>query len=136
MLVTRWVSGEKKSWEVPVQLPKDLLSRRDAVAVKFFDDGGALPETLTSELSFAELPRPTFAFNWQVVDQCGACNGDGLIERGEQVDLVVDVTNTGTGKALASYAQIKNAADENISVRALLEGVNFYKQVLLNLSQL
>ncbi|MBI3184589.1 MAG: PDZ domain-containing protein [Myxococcales bacterium] len=108
--------GEKKSWTVPVKLPKDLVSRRDDVTVKFFDDGGQLPDTLVSELNFAELPRPAFSFGYQVLDGCESCNGDGSVQRGEQLELLLDVTNTGSGKALDSFAQIKNAADQNIFI--------------------
>ncbi|SET32088.1 MXAN_5808 family serine peptidase [Stigmatella erecta] len=108
--------GEKKSWKVKVRLPKDLTSRRDDVTVKFFDDQGALPKTLVSELSFVELPRPSFSFNWQVLDSCQTCNGDGMAQRGESVTLALDVTNTGTGTALDSFAQIKNAGDANVFI--------------------
>ncbi len=108
--------GQKRTWKVPVRLPKDLTSRRDAVTVKFFDDQGELAETILSELNFVELPRPTFAFNWQIQDDCQACNGDGVVQRGEQVTLLVDVTNTGKGAALETFAQIKNGADENIFI--------------------
>ncbi len=108
--------GEKRSWKVPVKLPKDMTSRRDEVTVKFFDDNGPLPETLTTELNFVELPRPVFAYSWQVIDNCSHCNGDGQVQRGEEVELVIDVKNTGAGKALDSFAQIKNAADQNIFI--------------------
>ncbi|RKG74724.1 PDZ domain-containing protein [Corallococcus exercitus] len=108
--------GEKKSWKVQVRLPKDLTSRRDDVKVKLFDDNGPLRDTLVSELSFVELPRPTFAFNWQVVDDCAECNGDGVVQRGEDVTVVMDVTNTGVGPALDSFAQIKNGGDANIFI--------------------
>jgi carboxyl-terminal processing protease len=84
--------------------------------VKFVDDHGPLPETLTSELNFTELPRPAFAFDWQVIDDCASCNGDGIIQRGEDVTLLLDVTNTGSGPALDSFAQIKNGADANIFI--------------------
>ncbi|MCE9667341.1 S41 family peptidase [Myxococcus stipitatus] len=108
--------GEKKSWKVKVRLPKDLTSRRDDVTVRFFDDHGALPETRVSELNFAELPRPAFAFNWQVVDDCAACNGDGAVQRGESVAVLLDVTNVGAGTALDSFTQIKNGGDANIFI--------------------
>ena len=108
--------GEKKSWTVKVRLPKDMMSRRDDVTVKFFDDQGALPTTLMSEVTFAELPRPAFAFNWQVIDSCKECNGDGVAQRGEELTLLVDVTNTGKGTALDSFAQIKNAGDPNVFI--------------------
>ncbi|XXF76653.1 MXAN_5808 family serine peptidase [Myxococcaceae bacterium GXIMD 01537] len=108
--------GEKKSWKVHVRMPKDLTSRRDDVTVKLVDDHGALPEKLVSEINFVELPRPAFAFDWQVLDDCESCNGDGVIQRGEDVTLLLDVTNTGTGPALDSFAQIKNGADANIFI--------------------
>ncbi|MHB8878695.1 MAG: MXAN_5808 family serine peptidase, partial [Myxococcaceae bacterium] len=56
------------------------------------------------------------AFTWQVNDSCAACNGDGQAQRGEVVELLLDVTNVGKGKALDSFAQIKNAADQNIFI--------------------
>jgi len=109
-------SGEKKSWKVQLKMPKDITSRRDEVTVKFYDDHGALPETLVSELNFAEIPRPAFAFDWQVIDDCTQCNGDGMVQRGEHVSLLLDVKNVGSGKALDAFAQIKNAADQNIFI--------------------
>ncbi|HYO53112.1 MXAN_5808 family serine peptidase [Archangium sp.] len=115
-LIGSLAPGEKKTWKVKVKLPKDLTSRRDEVTVKFFDDNGALPTTLVSELNFTELPRPAFAFNWQVVDECESCNRDGVAQRGEDITLVMDVTNTGKGKALESFAQIKNLGDPNIFI--------------------
>ena len=108
--------GEKKTWKVQVKLPKDLTSRRDDVTVKFVDDNGPLPKTLVSEVSFLELPRPAFAFNWQVLDDCATCNGDGVAQCGEDLTLVLDVTNIGTGMALDSFATIKNAGDPNVFI--------------------
>ncbi|WP_224243937.1 MXAN_5808 family serine peptidase [Hyalangium gracile] len=108
--------GEKKTWKVPVKLPKDLTSRRDDVTVKFFDDSGALNKTLVSEVGFLELPRPAFAFNWQVLDDCSGCNGDGVAQLGEDITVVLDVTNVGTGVAMDSFAQIKNAGDPNVFI--------------------
>jgi carboxyl-terminal processing protease len=67
-------------------------------------------------MNFAELPRPAFAFDWQVIDECEGCNGDGVIQRGEAVTLLLDVTNTGSGPALDSFATIKNGADANVFI--------------------
>jgi carboxyl-terminal processing protease len=108
--------GDRRSWRVPIKMPKDLTSRRDEVKVKFFADSDLLPEQLVSDLTFVELPRPAFAFNWQVIDDCAQCNGDGLVQRGEEIQLLIDVKNIGTGKALDSFASIKNAADQNIFI--------------------
>lgn len=108
--------GEKGTWTVPVKLPKDLISRRDGVTMKLFVDEGQVHQELVSELSFVELPRPAFAFNYQLIDTCSSCNGDGQAQRGEEVEMLLDVTNTGNGKALDTFAQIKNAADQNIFI--------------------
>ena len=108
--------GEKKSWKAQLKLPKDITSRRDSVMIRFFDDHGALPETVEAELNFVEIPRPAFAFDWQVVDDCTQCNGDGMVQRGERINLLLDVKNVGPGKALDTFAQIKNAADQNIFI--------------------
>jgi carboxyl-terminal processing protease len=108
--------GEKKSWGVTVKTPKDLGSRRDGVTLKLQDDSGFLMETMAGELNFVELPRPRFAYTWSLVDSCDTCNGDGQVQRGEDVYLLVDVTNVGTGKALDTFASIRNAADANIFI--------------------
>ena len=108
--------GEKRTWTVPVKLPKDLTSRRDGVTVKFQDDQGELPDTVVAEINFAELARPAFAFNTQVLDDCAACNGDGVLQRGEEVTLVLDVTNVGSGKALDTFASVKNLSDQNVFI--------------------
>ncbi|KFE59524.1 Carboxyl-terminal protease precursor [Hyalangium minutum] len=109
--------GEKKTWKVQVKLPKDMTSRRDDVTVKFMDDNGLLPKTLVSELGFLELPRPSFAFNWQVLDDCATCNGDGVAQFGEDITVALDVTNVGNGVAMNSFATIKNAGDPNVFIK-------------------
>ena len=51
-----------------------------------------------------------------MIDDCQGCNGDGIIQRGEEITLLVDVTNTGTGKALDTFTSIKNASDQNVFI--------------------
>jgi len=109
-------SGEKKSWSVQVKLPKDLTSRRDGITVHFQDDSGVLTETVVGELNFVELPRPSFAFNYQLLDDGQGGNGDGVAQRGEELTLLVDVTNVGTGKALDTFTSIKNESDQNVFI--------------------
>lgn len=108
--------GEKRSWTVNVKLPKDLISRRDGVTVKFQDDSGVLQEQVAGELNFVELARPKFAYSWQLLDECQACNLDGQAQRGETLTLLLDVTNVGTGKAMDTFSVIRNAGDPNIFI--------------------
>lgn len=109
--------GEKRSWTVSVKLPKDLISRRDGITVKFQDDSAeVLQETVAGELNFVELARPRFAYSYQLIDDCQGCNEDGQAQRGETVSLLLDVTNVGTGKALDTFTIIRNAGDPNIFI--------------------
>jgi carboxyl-terminal processing protease len=111
--------GQKRSWKVPVWLPLNLSSRRDAVTVRLQDDSGMLSPSVTAELNLVESPRPTFALRWQVEDRCTACNGDGRVHPGETVNLRVDLTNTGAGKAVGMHARLKTPL-ENDPVEAVL----------------
>lgn len=108
--------GEKKTWTVNVKLPKEMLSRRDDVTLKFFDESRTRLEELKGEIRVVELPRPAFAYSWQVIDKCEKCNGDGIAQLGETVELALEVKNIGTGKAYETVASLKNKADENISL--------------------
>lgn len=108
--------GERKTWTVNVKIPKDLASRRDGVTVKLQDDSGVLTESTAGELTIVEIPRPQFAFTWSIVDDCATCNGDGLVQRGEDVGVILDVTNVGTGKAMDVFSSVRNASDANIFI--------------------
>ncbi|MGV3623983.1 MAG: peptidase S41, partial [Archangium sp.] len=109
--------GEKKTWTVNVKIPKDLASRRDGVTVKLQDDSGnVIGESAAGELTIVEIARPQFAFTWSIVDDCSQCNGDGLVQRGENVGVILDVTNVGTGKAMDVFSSVRNASDLNIFI--------------------
>jgi carboxyl-terminal processing protease len=108
--------GEKKTWTVNVKLAKEMVSRRDDVTLNFFDDEGDKLENLKGEVNVVELPRPLFAYSWQIVDKCETCNGDGLAQPGETVELAVEVKNLGAGKAFDLLGSLKNKGDEKISL--------------------
>ena len=98
--------GETRSWTVPVRVPKDEDERSDDVTVTLHADGDS-ERTLASTvlmLPTHALPRPHFTYAWQLDDSKGG-NGDGRMQRGEQVDIVVHVTNAGDGPVLESLAK-------------------------------
>jgi carboxyl-terminal processing protease len=108
--------AEKKSWTVNVKLPKEMVSRRDDVTLKFFDAENDKLDDLKGEVNVVELPRPSFAYTWQIVDRCEACNGDGLAQPGETVELAVELKNNGVGKAYEVLGSLKNKGDEHLSL--------------------
>jgi carboxyl-terminal processing protease len=108
--------GEKRSWTVPVKLPKGLDTRRDEIQLHFEDEGGKAPADVTTTLALIEVPRPSFAFTVGVDDR-QAGNGDGLVQRGESFNLRIDVRNTGTGTSgEKTYVMLKNEGDEKLFI--------------------
>ncbi|WP_373044646.1 MXAN_5808 family serine peptidase [Vulgatibacter sp.] len=114
-LIGALAPGQQKSWSVEVELPKDLASRRDAVVVKFEDASGEKLQELHAELDIVEVPKPRFAFTWQVIDKEG--DGDGMPDPGEKLTLALDVKNVGPGASSdVTYASIKNKGNEKIFI--------------------
>ena len=106
--------GEKRSWTVPVKIPRYMPSRRDDVTLKWDDDAGDTIDDQHAETDIAELPRPAFAWSSQVVGKDG---GDGLLHKGDTFELVVDVKNQGAGQAYDAYAALHNLAEDKINVK-------------------
>jgi carboxyl-terminal processing protease len=104
--------GEKRSWSVPVKLPKSFDSRRDEVTLHFEAAGGKAPPDVRTTFAVVELPKPVFAFTAQVDDAKGG-NGDGLPQRGESFTIRIDVRNEGTGASgEKTFVSLKNLGDE------------------------
>ncbi len=109
--------GEKRSWTVPLKLPKGLDSRRDDVTLHFEEDSGRAPPDVKTSLDVVELAKPVFAFSAQVEDDATG-NGDGLVERGEEIGLRVDVKNEGAGTSGdKTFVSLKNLGDEKIFIK-------------------
>ncbi|MHB1844563.1 MAG: MXAN_5808 family serine peptidase [Deltaproteobacteria bacterium] len=107
--------GETRSWTVPVKLPKDMISRRDEVTVKFQEEHDRAPADRKTEVATAQLPRPAFAFSWQAMAPHGP--QDGMAHVGQDLVVTVDVKNEGVGKSLSSFASLKDLGDEKIFIK-------------------
>ena len=106
--------GEKRTWMVPIKIPRYMPSRRDDVTLKWEDDTGDQLEEARAETDIAELPRPAFAWSYQIVGT------DGLLhkgEKGETAEIIVDVKNVGTGTAFDAYAALRNLSEDRINVK-------------------
>jgi carboxyl-terminal processing protease len=109
--------GERRSWSVPVKIPKGMDTRRDEVTLHFEDDAGKAPPDVATSFGIVEIAKPVFAFSVQLDDRAGG-NGDGLAQRGETFTVRVDVRNAGTGTAgEKTYVSLKNLGDEKLFIK-------------------
>jgi len=109
--------GQKKTWTVPLKVPRGMDSRVDNVSFHLEDEAGhALPEVAT-HFEVVEQPKPLFAFSVQVDDEA-AGDGNGLVERGEELSLRIDVHNSGPGASgEKTFVSLKNLADEKVFIK-------------------
>jgi carboxyl-terminal processing protease len=103
--------GEKRTWTVPVKIPRYMPSRRDDVTLRWEDEAGDQLEEARAETDIAELPRPAFAWSYQIA------GNDGLLHKGETAEIIVDVKNIGTGQAYDAYAALRNLSEDRINVK-------------------
>jgi len=109
--------GESRSWSVEVPVALRALSRTDAVTFDLSDALGAGRPAATVRADVVGLPRPLFAYGFQIIDAIdGSAGGDGIVQQGERVRLRVDVKNTGAGSALDSWTTIKNLSGVGVFI--------------------
>ncbi|HEY1100811.1 MAG TPA: MXAN_5808 family serine peptidase, partial [Myxococcota bacterium] len=110
--------GETRRATVDVKLPKELQGRNDLVRVAVADDF----KTYTSvdvPVVIEGLDRPRFSYGMFVDDGVGKDtngNGDGLLQLGENVALVVGIKNTGKGAAAEPTAMLKNLGGPEVFI--------------------
>ncbi|MBM4321535.1 MAG: hypothetical protein FJ125_16720, partial [Deltaproteobacteria bacterium] len=110
----RILPGEERSWEVPMEMGKPEESRTDVVTLALYSaDGASSLEEGSILLETEEQKRPHFAYAWQLIDEKGG-NGDGLIQRGEKMEMRVHISNNGPGKAQDVQTTIANQSGEGL----------------------
>lgn len=95
------------------RIPKDALSRNDGIAIRFEEARGRAPAAAELRVGVKALERPTFAYSYQIVDNKKG-NGDGRIQKGEEVTMYLTVTNVGRGRAFETQANLRNLSGDGI----------------------
>jgi carboxyl-terminal processing protease len=103
--------GESRTWSVTVKLPKSALTRRDDVTLNFAGEG-AVPPPAILKVGVEQLPRPRFAMHWRVDDRATG-NGDGLLQAGEEAEIVVTAQNVGEGQAYGLVGTLRDDPGED-----------------------
>ena len=84
--------GSTKSYSTTIEIPKNSLDREDEISIKFEELNSRNPKDIKFNIVTEALLRPLFAYSYQILDtvkNSSKNNGDGLIQTGEDIDLLV-----------------------------------------------
>jgi carboxyl-terminal processing protease len=110
--------GETKNYDLMVKVPKGTLTRTDVLRASVFAQGPLKANVAEMSLNVAGKARPLFAFTYQTLDDIQG-NGDGRVQPGEKVHLLVRVKNIGAGPAIKTDAILRNGpGQEGILISA------------------
>ena len=98
------------------KIPMDAHSRSDGVRIHFDAAGGHTPASAEIRPTIEALPRPLFQYAYQIADDIKG-NGDGLIQRGEQVSVYLTVSNAGPGRSYETQANLANRSGDGVLLR-------------------
>lgn len=112
--------GTTKSYSTTVEIPKNSLDREDEVSIKFEELNHHSPKDIKLNIITEALPRPLFAYSYQILDNeknSSNNNGDGLIQTGEDIELLVFVKNVGEGPAEKNVITLKNLSNKEVFIK-------------------
>lgn len=98
------------------RLPAYISDRADGIRIEFQEAHGHAPETAELRTQVRALERPQFAYSLQASDVAGG-NGDGEIQRGEEVKLFLRVRNVGKGATREVEANLGNESGSGVLLR-------------------
>lgn len=117
--------GETRTWtttlgvcrmedeERACRIPRDIADRADGVVIEFEEAHGHVPDPVEVRTIIEALPEPRFAYGIQVADDVSG-NGDGEVQRGEQVTVYLTVKNLGPGRTYEVQANLSNRSGRGV----------------------
>jgi carboxyl-terminal processing protease len=99
--------GESRSWTAKVEVAPSALDRVDEMKISFEGDGKSEVPTLTTKVAVGSLPLTHFALRYELDDQLYG-NGDGLLNPGEEVELLLSYKNNGKGTSIELVGHLSN----------------------------
>ncbi|MBT8463792.1 MAG: PDZ domain-containing protein [Myxococcales bacterium] len=124
MVFGKVLPGETRSWvttlgvcstedqERVCRIPRSMNDRADAMLVEFEEAHGHVPEPVEVRTVIRALRQPRFSYGLQIADLNG--NGDGRVQRGEQVSLYVTVKNTSDVDSFEVQANLQNKSGTGV----------------------
>ena len=111
-------SGMTKTSSKTIKIPQNFLSRKDELLIKFSEFNEHAPEDIKSAISIDALPKPVFSYSYQIIDEGDGLtgNGDGIIQKGEVVDLVFLVKNIGKGASEKNIIALRDLNHKEVFI--------------------
>ncbi|MHC4197328.1 MAG: hypothetical protein ACYSRP_05375, partial [Planctomycetota bacterium] len=112
-------AGATKSYSNEIEIPKSALDRNDEFIIKFTELNGNIPKDIHGNLVTEAQKRPQFAYSYQITESDSdgsALNDDGLIQKGERINLLVTVKNVGEGKSTKNVLTLRELSDKEVFV--------------------
>ena len=108
--------GESRTLQILFKIDKLMKTRDISLRLRFGEYNDYAPADIEAKLHVVGKERPKFDYTYRVVDGGTATsvgNGDGILQRGESVDILVTVHNSSEVLAEGVTAQliVKNASD-------------------------
>lgn len=111
LLIGKLEPGASKTVTRAIKLPPNLFSMAEQLKVKLFESAETPAGEVATLFTVQERPQPSFAYSLAIVDDGSGTskgNGDGRIQRGESIDLVILMKNVGEGDAARAFAKVQN----------------------------
>jgi carboxyl-terminal processing protease len=117
--------GQTRSWTTTLghcstedekrvcRVPRNMIDRADAIVVELEEAHGHAPEPVEVRAIIQALPKPRFAYGLQVADNIRG-NGDGRVQRGEQVTLYFTVKNISDVDSFEVQANLQNKSGAGV----------------------
>ncbi len=117
--------GETRTWKTTLgrcrmedevrqcRLPRSISDRADGITVEFQEFYDRIPESIEVRTVIHALPQPHFAYGIQIADDVLG-NGDGRVQRGEQVTIYFTVEDIGPGRTYELQANLANRSGRGV----------------------
>ena len=112
--------GQSADDTVVIQIPRDRGDGQIPLQIEFEEYNGFAPDALKAVVNLKGSPRPRFAYTYQIIDDGSGNsvgNGDGRIQKGEAVDLLLTVKNVGQTAAQETSIEITGPANAGLVIR-------------------
>jgi WD40 repeat protein len=107
--------GASVSDSVTLRFPPDRPDTSIPIKIEFDEHHHFAPDAVMGLVALKGLARPRFAYSYQILDDgSGASvgNGDGRIQKGEAVDVLLTVKNVGTVPAQQTTLELTGPAGQ------------------------